>query len=396
MMNCTIDEGILTVVLPERMDSTVAVAVGEELRQMVELIKHDGVVLDGRDVTYIASSGLRVLLTLAKREKDFQVIGLRPEVYNVFEMSGFNKLMTVRKALRQVDLEGCEVMGYGAYSMLYRISPEEVVKVFYADVDPMLIDRELFLSKEAFLLGVPTSICYDKVDCGDGRKGIVYETLNSRPVGDLVEENPARIPELAAKMGKALRELHAKNGAKGVFHSMKERYRKELRTLDKLYTREEYDMLKQFIEAIPEGKALLHGNPHTRNVMIQNGEAVFMDCSEMAYGHPLMDLGSAMLAIWGTEPVEKRDVNQALMHCGMSPENAAAFWHELLANYLGSWDESLISLQHRKAKAYMLLRVALLPALKTEYVEKYLDKILVTVRVLFFRNAEELLALIKD
>ena len=121
-----------------------------------------------------------------------------------------------------------------------------------------------------------------------------------------------------------------------------------------------------------------------------------MDCSEMAYGHPLMDLGSAMLAIWGTEPVEKRDVNQALMHCGMSPENAAAFWHELLANYLGSWDESLIELQHRKVKAYMLLRIALLPALKTEYVEKYLDKILVTVRVLFFHNAEELLALIKD
>ena len=29
MMDCTIDEGILTVVLPERMDSTVAVAVGE-------------------------------------------------------------------------------------------------------------------------------------------------------------------------------------------------------------------------------------------------------------------------------------------------------------------------------------------------------------------------------
>ena len=43
----------------------------------------------------------------------------------------------------------------------------------------------------------------------------------------------------------------------------------------------------------------------------------------------------------------------------------------------------------------MLLRIALLPALKTEYVEKYLDKILVTVRVLFFHNAEELLALIK-
>ena len=42
------------------------------------------------------------------------------------------------------------------------------------------------------------------------------------------------------------------------------------------------------------------------------------------------------------------------------------------------------------------VRKKIFPRMYSEYVEKYLDKILVTVRVLFFRNVEELLALIKD
>lgn len=395
-MNCTIDNGILTVELPERLDATIAVSVGDELRQMVELIKHDGIVLDGQHMNYIGSSGLRILLTLAKREKEMQVVNLSPEVYNVFETSGFNKLMRVRKALRQVNLEGMDVMGVGSCSMLYQISPEEMVKVFYADVPQEVIDRELFLAKEAFMLGVPTAICYEKVDCGEGRTGIVFESMNTRPVGDLVQENPDRIPELAEKMGVALRELHQKKLTKGVFHSMKERYRKQLRMLDKIYTKEEWDILKSFIDNIPDGRVLLHGDPHTRNVMVRDDEVVFLDCSEMAYGNELMDLGHAMLAILGVMPTEKREEREALMLCGMNPVNAEKFWHELLACYLGTRDEIQIKKLYNRALAYMLLRLALMPALKTEFVEKYLQQILISVRVLFFPNAEGLIALVKE
>ena len=396
MMNCTIDNGILTVELPERLDATIAVSVGDELRQMVELIKHDGIVLDGQHMNYIGSSGLRILLTLAKREKEMQVVNLSPEVYNVFETSGFNKLMRVRKALRQVNLQGLDVMGVGSCSMLYQLSPEEMVKVFYADVPQEVIDRELFLAKEAFMLGVPTAICYEKVDCGGGRTGIVFESMNTRPVGDLVQENPDRIPELAEKMGVALRELHQKKLTKGVFHSMKERYRKQLRTLDKLYTKEEWDILKSFIDKIPDGRVLLHGDPHTRNVMVRDDEVVFLDCSEMAYGNELMDLGHAMLAILGVMPTEKREEREAMMLCGMNPVNAEKFWHELLACYLGTRDEIKIKELYNRALAYMLLRLALMPALKTEFVEKYLQQILISVRVLFFPNAEGLIGLVKE
>ena len=325
-----------------------------------------------------------------------QVVNLSPEVYNVFETSGFNKLMRVRKALRKVNLEGMDVMGVGSCSMLYQISPEEMVKVFYADVPQEVIDRELFLAKEAFMLGVPTAICYEKVDCGGGRTGIVFESMNTRPVGDLVQENPDRIPELAEKMGVALRELHQKKLTKGVFHSMKERYRKQLRTLDKLYTKEEWDILKSFIDNIPDGKTLLHGDPHTRNVMVRDDEVVFLDCSEMAYGNELMDLGHAMLAILGVMPTEKREEREALMLCGMNPVNAEKFWHELLACYLGTRDEIKIKELNNRALAYMLLRLALMPALKTEFVEKYLQQILISVRVLFFPNAEGLIGLVKE
>ena len=68
-------------------------------------------------------------------------------------------------------------------------------------------------------------------------------------------------------------------------------------------------------------------------------------------------------------PTEKREEREALMLCGMNPVNAEKFWHELLACYLGTRDEILIKELNNRALAYMLLRLALMPALKTEFVE---------------------------
>ena len=67
--------------------------------------------IDASGLDYISSAGLRVLLKLRKRLATLSVIDVSPDVFEIFEVTGFSQLMDVQKRLRAVSIEGCEVMG---------------------------------------------------------------------------------------------------------------------------------------------------------------------------------------------------------------------------------------------------------------------------------------------
>ena len=88
-------EGALTVAaLDGRLDTATAPATEEKL---VALLESGGVVADMSGVRYVSSAGLRVLLKAAKQARTrgvpFSVCGLQPAVQEVFEISGFDKII---------------------------------------------------------------------------------------------------------------------------------------------------------------------------------------------------------------------------------------------------------------------------------------------------------------
>ncbi|MBI0536427.1 anti-sigma factor antagonist [Roseomonas sp. KE2513] len=88
-------EGALTVAaLDGRLDTATAPATEEKL---VALLEGGGVVADMSGVRYVSSAGLRVLLKAAKQARTkgvpFSVCGLQPAVQEVFEISGFDKII---------------------------------------------------------------------------------------------------------------------------------------------------------------------------------------------------------------------------------------------------------------------------------------------------------------
>ena len=101
---------------------------------------HGSLVGDASELEYVASSGLRIILKMVKTEKNFKLVNVSPEVYNVFEMTGFSKIINITKALRKIDLDKCEKIGAGGNGAVYRISEDEIVKVnfnpeTYEDLD---------------------------------------------------------------------------------------------------------------------------------------------------------------------------------------------------------------------------------------------------------------------
>ena len=93
------EDGILIAVADGRVDGANAQEFQGELTDAIEADDR-GLVLDLGQITYISSAGLRVILLTAKalnrQDAELAVCSLTDSVREVFEISGFDKIIPVR------------------------------------------------------------------------------------------------------------------------------------------------------------------------------------------------------------------------------------------------------------------------------------------------------------
>ncbi|MBP5466638.1 MAG: anti-sigma factor antagonist, partial [Clostridia bacterium] len=144
-----------------KIDSYNAEETEREMNSIIDGNSFKDLILDADNLQYISSAGLRIILRLKKSHDKLAIINVNPEVYDIFEMTGFTEMMTIEKAYRKVSVEGCEVIGQGANGKIYRISEDTIVKVYARPdcLDEILNERKL--AKKSFVLGIPTAISYD-------------------------------------------------------------------------------------------------------------------------------------------------------------------------------------------------------------------------------------------
>ena len=93
------DDDILTAVADGRVDGANAQEFQSELTEAINADDR-GLVLDLGQITYISSAGLRVILLTAKalnrQDAELAVCSLTDSVKEVFEISGFDKIIPVK------------------------------------------------------------------------------------------------------------------------------------------------------------------------------------------------------------------------------------------------------------------------------------------------------------
>ena len=104
--------------------------------------------------------------------------------------------------------------------------------------------------------------------------------------------------------------------------------------------------LRALIEAVPKRNTLMHGDYHTNNIMVQNGEPLLIDMDTLCMGHPVFELGSMFNAFVGYSEL---DHNNIMEFFGYSFETAGKFWNMSLKMYLGTEDEALCQSVAEKA-----------------------------------------------
>ena len=340
-----IDKDIIYIAVEGRIDASNAA----EAEEKIFGIKNDNpgkhTVLDADKLEYISSAGLRVILRLRKEEPKLAIINVASDVYEVFDMTGFTDMVTIEKAYKRMCVDGCEFIAKGANGAVYRYDAETIVKTYFAKDALPEIKQERENARRAFVLGINTAIPYGIVRVGDGY-GTVTELLNATSVTKLIRNNPDDMSEAAKYYIDMLKSIHAIQVEDGEVPDMKETALAWADFVADHIPEAQGKKLRALIEAVPKRNTLMHGDYHTNNIMVQNGEPLLIDMDTLCMGHPVFELGSMFNAFVGYSELNHQNMMDFF---GYSFETAGRFWNLALRMYLGTEDEAVCQSVAEKA-----------------------------------------------
>ena len=338
-MNITyrVDKDILYIAIEGRIDASNAALAEEKIFSIKKDNPGKNTVIDADNLEYVSSSGLRVILRLRKEDPKLAMINVSADVYDILDMTGFTDMITVEKAYQRMSVEGCEFIAQGANGAVYRYDNETILKTYFAKDALPEIKQERENARYAFVLGINTAIPYGIVRVGDSY-GTVTELLNATSITKLVCKNEENISEAVHHYVNLLKSIHSVEAEEGRVPDMRETALDWAAFVSKHIPAEQGKKLCALVAAVPKQNTLLHGDYHTNNVMVQDGEPLLIDMDTLCMGHPVFELGSMFNAFVGYSELDHQNMRRFY---GYSFETAGKFWMQTLKMYLGTEDEAV-------------------------------------------------------
>ena len=344
MVTVNNEKSISHIILDGRIDSTNASLAEKQIFEGINA-GAEKIIIDAENLEFISSAGLRVILKLRKAYKDIEIVGVSPDVYDVFEMTGFTEMINVQKGYRKLSVDGCEVLGEGSNGVVYRYDPEIVVKVYRNANALNEIKRERQLARTALILGIPTAIPFDVVRVGDSY-GSVFELLNAKSFSKLIAAEPENKDKYITEFVDLLKRIHSTEVSPEDMEDMKAVAIGWAEFLADYLPREQCDKLLALIRAVPDRHTMIHGDYHTNNVEMQNGEVLLIDMDTLSYGHPVFELASMFLGFVGFGELNPASVEKFMK---LPYETTKYIWHKSLSLYLETDDEERMNKVAEKA-----------------------------------------------
>lgn len=265
-----------------------------------------------------------------------------------------DKTKKASKPMREISIEGCELLGRGGNGEVYRLDPETIVKVYYGKRNsPEKIKQNREVTRDAFVQGIPTTIAFDMVKVGDNY-GVVFEMIDAKSFSEEIASNPAKTDEYAEMIADMLIKLHHTEFKKGALPDSRDRVRADIKaTYDAgFYTQKEVDRLNELVEKIPYRNTFIHQDFHPGNIMLQNGEIVLIDVEDAGLGHPVLDL-SSMYLVYITAQKSKWKTTDM----GITKQQFSRIWDIIIRKYFETNDPNEIEEINRILKGYSMIKL---------------------------------------
>ena len=255
---------------------------------------------------------------------------------------------------REVSVEGCKRIGHGAKGDVYRYNDELVIKVYNQNNTFHDVEQEIAQSRLAFIMGLPTAISFGIVSVGD-RYGAMYELVDSRTVSQCIARAPRQVGTYAKIMANLARSIH------GIVVSeddgLPDGSERVLEYIDDGIGCEDAALAQRcraLIKALPQASTLTHGDFHTNNVFMQNGEPILIDMDRVSRGHPIFEF-SDMYYFYVLLGEDDPSVIEKYM--GFSYKTACRFFDLFLKRYLETENEDRLREVTEKASLLCYTRL---------------------------------------
>ena len=340
-----------------RIDTNNAADVEKEILEIYEKNKNLGIIIDAKELTYISSAGLRILMKLRKEAGSVKVIEVSNDIYEIFETTGFTEILEIKKALRNISVEGCKILGKGGNGTVYRLNDETIVKVYRPGLSFEEINCEREYTKAAFVAGIPTSIPFDLVRVGDSY-GNVYELMGSDTLSHALISQPERYEELMDKYYDLIKKLGETTVDTNLFSSFKSILLRRCEGLSDIYGEEDAELINSLVSSIRETNTLIHGDLHPGNVMLQGDELMLIDMADLSTGSPIFELASLYRDLGSEKEGEtKKHIESST---GMNIEQIKKVWKGLCRRFFETDDESVIQQKLAPYQLVYALNVAII------------------------------------
>lgn len=352
-MEYEVKNGGITFFLSGRINSENSERINDEINAVLE--KEKGMIpsFDVQDLEYISSAGLRVLMKTAKKyDRKLRVFNAKPEVYEIFDMTGFTGLFDVKKEYRSIDVSGCEVIGKGFYGTVYRLDEDTIVKAYDSPDALSMIENERSMARLAFMNGIPTPISYDVVRIGENY-GTVFELLRSKTFNDMIIDEPERTDAIIREYVDFMKMVHGTVLEEGTLPFARDVFIKNLDDLGDYLPASVKEQLKELLLAVPDDHHVVHGDFQMKNVMLSSGEPMLIDMDTVSCGQPIFDLqGLYMTYVLFAEDEPDNTMN----FLGISRDTASHIMQKVLEFYYEKEDPDTVACMSDSIRLLSYLR----------------------------------------
>ena len=258
----------------------------------------------------------------------------------------FDSEKTRFKKYKEVSVDGCELLGRGAKGEVYRYDDELVIKVFNENNTYRDVEQEIAKARKAFIVGIPTAISFGIVSVGK-KYGAMFEMVDSDTLSRCISRSPGQVDQYAQTMAEMAGIIHGiEVSDEDGFPYVTERIRDYITGGVSMEDEALGKKCMQLIDDLPVCNTLVHGDFHTGNVFLQNGEPLLIDMDRVSRGHPVIEISDLyyFYIILGED-----DPSVVEKFMGFSYDTANRFFYCFLKHYLNTDDERRIKEVTEKA-----------------------------------------------
>ncbi|MDR1219357.1 MAG: phosphotransferase [Treponema sp.] len=191
-----------------------------------------------------------------------------------------------------------KLIGAGRTSEVYEYGDDCILKLFTDEIKLDMVKKEYDFSRFAYENDLPTpepkEIMYEK-----DRIEILYEKINGEPLLKIAMMNVLAIKKILSKMAELQYKINSMEYDNGAYTFKK--YLERAIEENIFITGIEKKNMKEYINKLPGGNKVCHGDFHPENILCSNGKYYIIDWMTGMQGPPAADVARTEMILKNAE-----------------------------------------------------------------------------------------------